>query len=177
MILDIFVSFFLVWSMFSGLTSGLILSATSFIGLIVSGVVTARYLDDFYTFMVSFVKVNNFPLDVNHNYYVYISSYVVMMFSIYVLIYIFARLLKALFGALMLDWVDRIFGAIFGLIKGLIVSIFLLSVLLFAGKHIKSVEVITNNSKAVEMLPEISNLILDLLPEDIRGSIERYTVQ
>ena len=176
MILDILVASILVWSMFSGLISGLIMSVTSFVGLIASALITARYLDDFYKMVVSFIKINKFPNDLSRNYYLYISSYIIMMLSIYIVIYGFARILKAIFGKLMLDWVDRIFGAIFGIVKGLIISIFVLSLVVFASKYVDSIKSLANNSKAIEMLPEVSNVILGFLPEEIRESIERYSI-
>ena len=173
-ILDLVNLSIVIWSMLSGITSGFIMSVSSFGGLIFSAYLTSNYLGDVYKVVVSFVKIDDFPYDINRKYGTYIISYLVMMFSLYFLIHIASRMLKSIFGHLMLDWVDKIFGAIFGFIRGILVSVLLISVLIFLRKFMPSLSEALDKSQSIEILPELSSIALSLLPSEVKTTILEY---
>lgn len=174
MFLDSAVFVIMIVSVFYGIKTGFIVGATSFFGLIFSACIANQYLDVIYLYLIGFLKIDYFPVTVNDNYNIYIFSYVLLMVSVYMLTYLCALFLRKIFGALMLGWLDVLLGAIFGFVKGILFSILFLSIMIFLSKFSGYIGEMIYSSQIIAKLPNLSGMVLDMLPFEVRDYILFY---
>lgn len=174
MIIDVVISLIVVWSTFKGLKKGLIMSVTSLLGLFISLLLASKHLNYLYSNIVKFLKIDNFPISVDENYYIYIASYLIFVMFFHLLIYFLALFIRSFFGLFMLGWIDKFFGILFGFIQGIVVSICLVIVLNFLAKFNDSIKNIYIRSEMIRILPDISIFTLSILPEEISKNLRNY---
>lgn len=184
MTLDIIVLIILILNTIWGIKKGLILSITSFFGLIFSAILSLNYLDDFYIKLISLTDtpytnsatpyIESFYNSMHQNQFVYIIAYVILLIFFYFAIYILGLLIKMFFRLILLEWLDRLGGAVFGLTKGIVISLVLLSLISFSSQYNRVLNKALNESYSFQYMPQISKTFWSFVPSNTQVRIREY---
>jgi membrane protein required for colicin V production len=170
MVLDVLIVFIMIIFVFKGLRSGLIMSITSLFGIFISAILASKHLNFLYSKVIEISSLD-LPRNVNDNYYIYIAFYLLFLLVFYLIIYYSACIIRSIFGLLMLGWIDKILGAIFGFLKGFIVCFFIFGGMRFLSKINSSAKFVVDRSEIVKKFPDLSEWLINILPEDIRNDM------
>lgn len=184
MTLDIIVAIILFFNIIWGIKKGLILSITSFFGLIFSAILSLNYLDEFYIKLISLTDtqytnsatpyIKSFYNSMHENQFVYIVAYIILLIFFYFLIYILGIVLKTFFRLILLEWLDKLGGALFGFIKGSLISVILLSLISFSAQYNKVLKTTLNESYSFKYMPQVSKTFWSFVPFNTQSKIREY---
>lgn len=97
-----------------------------------------------------------------------VGGFIVITFSVYILIQLLGWVLSRIIGTLHLTWVDRIGGSAFGVAKAAVISFLLISAL---GLFFDENEPTFRNSILVPFVNQTFSTLKETIPEDFRGKV------
>lgn len=122
--LDIILLLPLVYGLIQGIRHGIVKELSSFIAIIISIYAAKFWSDDLAVIITSIVEIKD-KIAV-------IISYIFIFIVVFLLISLLSSLITKLLKAVMLNGINRFFGALFGVFKYAIVISFIINVLLLA---------------------------------------------
>lgn len=116
--LDIVIAVPLVWGLYKGFTSGLIMEVTRIIALIAGVYLSVRFAQELSVYLYNNTDVTTEFLP--------IISFAIIFIGVVVLVHLFAKAIEKLAKAVALNWANKAAGAAFGMFR----MAFLLSVVM-----------------------------------------------
>lgn len=148
-----------------GIKKGFIFEFFSLFGIMISVMLSKRFVTNTYDLINRSKEENNFK---------FILAYVLTFLAIYIVLYIILSITKKFFEKIMLGWVDKIGGGLVGLLKGVAISFIAVMVLVGVSYFSKDIEEYLKDSYSGKIAVKVSPAVIKLFPEKIVSKFKTY---
>jgi membrane protein required for colicin V production len=152
----------ITWCFFAtrGYSRGLIKEAASLFGIIAAIHFANLYHARLAPYLVNFMASTE---------YTALAAYIVIVVAVILAVRILVLGLTGLIKLAMVQWANNFFGMAFGLAKGVIITALVLMIMTAYGPKAE----FTQNSKLLPYVSEVSKLLTDFTPPDVKQKIQQ----
>lgn len=162
--LDLLLGIPMVWGLYKGLTSGLIMEIARLVGLIAGIAIGVGFANELADFIYKNSEITNDLLP--------IIAFGIILLVVVILVHLFAKAVQGLANAMALSWLNKISGALFGILR----MAFLLSTVILLFNRAQLLDRFNNSETArgsllYEPVGKVAPFILPVLDELNRDNL------